>query len=57
MMSPQASSGAATTLPMSGTVLTTAPLIRQGAATTLQPETTMVQARTRSKDFKGDSIR
>jgi hypothetical protein len=38
MMSAQASSGTAATLPTTGTVLTTAAETRQGAASTLQPD-------------------
>jgi hypothetical protein len=59
MMSPQASSGAATALPMTGTVFTTAPLMRQGAATTLQPEAPMAQTSTNtsSRDLDTAGLR
>jgi hypothetical protein len=47
----QASSGTAAALPTIGTVFTTAPLMRHGAAMTLQPGATMAKASTSSSDF------
>jgi hypothetical protein len=52
MMSAQASSGTATTLPTTGTVLTTAAEIRHGAARTLQPERVI----NRIADISGETL-
>ena len=55
MTAAQASNGTAATSPRAGTVLSTAPVIRHGAATTLQPDSAATQTSIRQMDLKGPS--
>ena len=55
MTAAQASNGTAATSPRAGTVLSTAPVIRHGAATTLQPDSTATQASIRQMDLNSRS--
>ena len=57
MMSAHASSGTATALPTTGTVLTTAAEIRQGAARTLQPERVISSIADTSSGIVGRRVR